>query len=100
MIPFSRMMNKNEVFLWNFGSLFIKFTFWSEGYEIEATYLHVNNLVGPGCSSLGVGAFSENGPFRPNGQGLVKNEYSWNTGKKKKQLLMKKDNTLFKINLF
>ncbi|KAK3042506.1 hypothetical protein RJ639_000230 [Escallonia herrerae] len=34
---------------------------------------------GPGCSSLGVGAFSENGPFRPNGQVLVRNEYSWNT---------------------
>lgn len=33
---------------------------------------------GPGCSSLGVGAFSENGPFRPNGQGLVRNEHSWN----------------------
>ncbi|THG16054.1 hypothetical protein TEA_005589 [Camellia sinensis var. sinensis] len=33
---------------------------------------------GPGCSSLGVGAFSENGPFRPNRQVLVKNEYSWN----------------------
>ncbi|KAJ3701508.1 hypothetical protein LUZ61_005213 [Rhynchospora tenuis] len=33
---------------------------------------------GPGCSSLGVGAFSENGPFRPNGQNLVRNEYSWN----------------------
>ncbi|KAL8139209.1 hypothetical protein V2J09_005210 [Rumex salicifolius] len=33
---------------------------------------------GPGCSSLGVGAFSENGPFRPKGQFLVKNEYSWN----------------------
>ncbi|GAV71467.1 Peptidase_S10 domain-containing protein [Cephalotus follicularis] len=33
---------------------------------------------GPGCSSLGVGAFSENGPFRPSGDGLVKNEYSWN----------------------
>ncbi|TVU25219.1 hypothetical protein EJB05_27708 [Eragrostis curvula] len=33
---------------------------------------------GPGCSSLGVGAFSENGPFRPSGQVLVKNEYSWN----------------------
>uniref|UniRef100_A0ACD6AAY2 Uncharacterized protein n=1 Tax=Avena sativa TaxID=4498 RepID=A0ACD6AAY2_AVESA len=33
---------------------------------------------GPGCSSLGVGAFSENGPFRPSGQRLVKNEYSWN----------------------
>ncbi|CAL5340351.1 unnamed protein product [Camellia sinensis] len=35
---------------------------------------------GPGCSSLGVGAFSENGPFRPNRQVLVKNEYSWNRG--------------------
>lgn len=33
---------------------------------------------GPGCSSLGVGAFSENGPFRPNGQVLLRNEYSWN----------------------
>ncbi|CAI0463707.1 unnamed protein product [Linum tenue] len=34
---------------------------------------------GPGCSSLGVGAFSENGPFRPNGQVLIRNEHSWNT---------------------
>lgn len=34
---------------------------------------------GPGCSSLGVGAFSENGPFRPNGEFLLRNEYSWNT---------------------
>ncbi|KAK9278933.1 hypothetical protein L1049_028514 [Liquidambar formosana] len=33
---------------------------------------------GPGCSSLGVGAFSENGPFRPKGEVLVRNEYSWN----------------------
>ncbi|XP_042057305.1 serine carboxypeptidase-like 45 [Salvia splendens] len=33
---------------------------------------------GPGCSSLGVGAFSENGPFRPSGNGLVRNEHSWN----------------------
>ncbi|KAL3751966.1 hypothetical protein ACJRO7_012740 [Eucalyptus globulus] len=33
---------------------------------------------GPGCSSLGVGAFSENGPFRPSGDALVRNEYSWN----------------------
>ncbi|CAL0305209.1 unnamed protein product [Lupinus luteus] len=33
---------------------------------------------GPGCSSLGVGAFSENGPFRPNGEFLIQNEYSWN----------------------
>nr|DAD30436.1 TPA_asm: hypothetical protein HUJ06_009287 [Nelumbo nucifera] len=34
---------------------------------------------GPGCSSLGVGAFSENGPFRPSGEVLVRNEYSWNS---------------------
>ncbi|XP_057949112.1 serine carboxypeptidase-like 45 isoform X2 [Malania oleifera] len=33
---------------------------------------------GPGCSSLGVGAFSENGPFRPSGAVLVRNDYSWN----------------------
>ncbi|XP_051122076.1 serine carboxypeptidase-like 45 [Andrographis paniculata] len=33
---------------------------------------------GPGCSSLGVGAFSENGPFRPRGNDLASNEYSWN----------------------
>uniref|UniRef100_A0A1J3DAP7 Carboxypeptidase n=1 Tax=Noccaea caerulescens TaxID=107243 RepID=A0A1J3DAP7_NOCCA len=33
---------------------------------------------GPGCSSLGVGAFSENGPFRPKGSILVKNQHSWN----------------------
>ncbi|CAN4098317.1 unnamed protein product [Withania somnifera] len=33
---------------------------------------------GPGCSSVGVGAFSENGPFRPRGQVLVRNEHSWN----------------------
>ncbi|KAK4486207.1 hypothetical protein RD792_008877 [Penstemon davidsonii] len=36
---------------------------------------------GPGCSSIGVGAFSENGPFRPNGQVLLRNEYSWNRAK-------------------
>jgi carboxypeptidase C (cathepsin A) len=35
---------------------------------------------GPGCSSLGVGAFSENGPFRPKGDALVRNQFSWNTG--------------------
>ncbi|KAL0722263.1 hypothetical protein Bca4012_036862 [Brassica carinata] len=33
---------------------------------------------GPGCSSLGVGAFSENGPFRPKGPVLVRNQHSWN----------------------
>lgn len=33
---------------------------------------------GPGCSSVGVGAFSEHGPFRPSGDILVRNNYSWN----------------------
>ncbi|KAL3634733.1 hypothetical protein CASFOL_021787 [Castilleja foliolosa] len=36
---------------------------------------------GPGCSSLGIGAFRENGPFRPTAQQdgiLVRNNYSWN----------------------
>ncbi|CAI0442997.1 unnamed protein product [Linum tenue] len=34
---------------------------------------------GPGCSSIGLGAFSEHGPFKPNAAGLlVNNDYSWN----------------------
>ncbi|KAL6530574.1 Serine carboxypeptidase-like 45 [Orobanche minor] len=33
---------------------------------------------GPGCSSIGAGAFSEHGPFQPSGNVLVKNNFSWN----------------------
>ncbi|KAF9604090.1 hypothetical protein IFM89_002765 [Coptis chinensis] len=34
---------------------------------------------GPGCSSLGFGAFMEHGPFQPGENGiLIKNKYSWN----------------------
>ncbi|XP_040952252.1 serine carboxypeptidase-like 45 isoform X3 [Gossypium hirsutum] len=34
---------------------------------------------GPGCSSLGFGAFMEHGPFQPReDRHLVKNQYSWN----------------------
>ncbi|KAK2366916.1 serine carboxypeptidase [Trifolium repens] len=34
---------------------------------------------GPGCSSVGQGAFSEHGPFKPTKKGgLVKNKFSWN----------------------
>ncbi|XP_019167207.1 PREDICTED: serine carboxypeptidase-like 45 isoform X2 [Ipomoea nil] len=34
---------------------------------------------GPGCSSLGYGAFMEHGPFQPGRDGnLIKNKYSWN----------------------
>lgn len=35
---------------------------------------------GPGCSSIGAGAFSEHGPFQPSGNVLLKNDYSWNKG--------------------
>ncbi|XAR48297.1 Carboxypeptidase D [Bertholletia excelsa] len=33
---------------------------------------------GPGCSSVGAGAFCEHGPFKPTGQALIKNDFSWN----------------------
>lgn len=35
---------------------------------------------GPGCSSVGAGAFCEHGPFKPSGNILLKNGYSWNKG--------------------
>ena len=40
--------------------------------------MELDPTTGPGCSSLGVGAFSENGPFRPSGEVLEKNEFGWN----------------------
>ncbi|XP_071720100.1 serine carboxypeptidase-like 45 [Rutidosis leptorrhynchoides] len=33
---------------------------------------------GPGCSSVGEGAFVEHGPFKPSGSVLLKNDFSWN----------------------
>ncbi|CAK7340263.1 unnamed protein product [Dovyalis caffra] len=33
---------------------------------------------GPGCSSIGAGAFCEHGPFKPSGELLIQNQYSWN----------------------
>ena len=54
--------------------------------EILMMLVHVN--VGPGCSSVGVGAFSENGPFRPSGNVLVRNEYSWNKGERFLQVVV------------
>lgn len=40
----------------------------------------VSLCLGPGCSSLGAGALVENGPFRPKGDVLILNEFSWNNG--------------------
>ena len=37
-------------------------------------------VSGPGCSSIGAGAFAEHGPFKPSGSVLIKNDYSWNKG--------------------
>ena len=38
-------------------------------------------ILGPGCSSLGYGAFMEHGPFQPGDNGFHdKNKYSWNLG--------------------
>lgn len=40
-------------------------------------------FTGPGCSSIGGGAFTELGPFYPSGdgRGLRRNKMSWNRGK-------------------
>ncbi|KAK6913212.1 Peptidase S10, serine carboxypeptidase [Dillenia turbinata] len=46
-------------------------------YFVEAE--SADPLSCPGCSSVGYGAFMENGPFRVGEDGLLmKNEYSWN----------------------
>lgn len=39
-------------------------------------------VAGPGCSSIGGGAFTELGPFYPtgDGRGLRRNSKSWNKG--------------------
>lgn len=53
-------------------------------YFVEAeTDPHLKPLVlwlngGPGCSSFGVGALSENGPFYPKAGKLIRNSCSWN----------------------
>ncbi|KAL6272462.1 hypothetical protein ACE6H2_023154 [Prunus campanulata] len=40
--------------------------------------LNFLSFEGPGCSSVGIGAFGEHGPFKPSGNILLKNDFSWN----------------------
>ncbi|XP_028095632.1 glycerol-3-phosphate dehydrogenase [NAD(+)]-like isoform X1 [Camellia sinensis] len=49
--------------------------------ELEEEMLQGQKLQGLVVLHLGVGAFSENGPLRPGGKALVRNEYSWNRDK-------------------
>jgi carboxypeptidase C (cathepsin A) len=48
-------------------------------------------MAGPGCSSVGGGAFTELGPFYPrgDGRGLTINKYAWNKGKKENNRVKK-----------
>ncbi|KAJ4952510.1 hypothetical protein NE237_029342 [Protea cynaroides] len=59
-------------------SLFYYFVEAEEDAKNKPLTLWLNG--GPGCSSLGGGAFTELGPFFPkgDGQGLVRNSKSWN----------------------
>lgn len=71
---FSGYITVDEV---NQRSLFYYFV----EFEVDATskpvVLRLNG--GPGCSSIGQGAFAEHGPFKPTKKGgLVKIRYSWN----------------------
>jgi hypothetical protein len=51
--------------------------------KVQFEYVRVCcTRAGPGCSSLGVGAMAELGPFRvnPDGKTLSRNRHSWNDG--------------------
>ncbi|KAL3755113.1 hypothetical protein ACJRO7_002219 [Eucalyptus globulus] len=59
-------------------ALFYYFAEAEAGPASEPPVLWLNG--GPSCSSVGVGAFIEHGPFKPSGDVLLKNDYSWNKG--------------------
>lgn len=48
--------------------------------DLEIDLIFEGLVPGPGCSSVGIGALVELGPFFPNynGTGLVRNKHSWN----------------------
>ena len=51
-------------------------------FFIGGELINLVNFLGPGCSSIGGGAFTELDPFYPSGDGcgLRRNSKSWNTG--------------------
>lgn len=53
-----------------------------------------------GCSSLGGGALLEHGPFKINGEVLIKNHYSWNTGHFPLPLFLVITTLIFKLSCF
>ncbi|XP_056177487.1 serine carboxypeptidase-like 45 [Syzygium oleosum] len=57
-------------------ALFYYFTEAEANPDSKPLVLWLNG--GPGCSSVGIGAFSEHGPFKPSKDVLLKNHYSWN----------------------
>lgn len=57
---------------------------------------------GPGCSSIGGGAFTELGPFYPkgDGRGLRRNSMSWNKGMTHSTLVFDMSYSFFDIGYF
>lgn len=57
---------------------------WKRESYLCVIFSSFNCLVasaGPDCTSVGVGAFTEHGPFVTNqGEAIEKNQYSWNKG--------------------
>ncbi|KAH9323355.1 hypothetical protein KI387_017994, partial [Taxus chinensis] len=75
-VPFKQYGGYVTVDKKNDRALFYYFVEAEEHPSSKPLVLWLNG--GPGCSSLGVGAFSENGPFQPRKNVLVQNNYSWN----------------------
>ena len=63
---YSKVVKKKKLYIIRFCMYFYIFVFFL--------------FEGPGCSSIGAGAFCEHGPFKPSGNILLKNDYSWNKG--------------------
>ena len=98
---FELMANKNNIAIMNCYAIttIIIPAIWKHGYTcvhnailLFLAFEKCNCLVflsaaGPGCSSVGVGALTENGPFVTiYGEAIAKNDYSWNKGRSNSKL--------------